>query len=226
MRVHPAHTRVGSYPARVLSVAVGATRVRLLAVSDLADYVDSATLLSDPSAPEPPYWAHLWTGSRALARQVVASTACAGQRVLDIGCGLGLVGVAAALRGATVVAMDTAFAALRFVTASAQLNGCEVYPVQTDLRAPGVRGFFDLCFAADVTYEPVLQVALADFLAAHLAPAGRAWCAESVRTFDRAFHDRCRSRGLAVAEQEVREPEDGRDVRVRLTVVRRSGYPA
>jgi len=226
MRADADDTRVGGYPARALSVHIGGVRVRLLAVRRLGDYVDSEALLRDPAAPEPPYWAHLWTGSRVLARQVAAGTACAGRRVLDIGCGLGLVGIVAARRGATVVAMDTARDALRFVTASARLNGCAVHTVQTDLRAPGLRGLFDLCCAADITYEPALQIALADFLAAHLAPAGRAWCAESVRTFDRAFHDRCRAHGLDVDEHEVREPDDGRDVLVRLTAVRRTARPA
>jgi len=57
---------------------------------------------SDPNAPEPPYWAHLWTGSRALARWVAMEIECPGKRVVEIGCGLGLAGIVAARRGGSV----------------------------------------------------------------------------------------------------------------------------
>jgi hypothetical protein len=71
-----------------------------------------------------------------------------------------------------------------------------------------------------VTYDPLLQVAVADFLVAHLASGGRAWCAESVRTFDQGFRHACERRGLLVREHEEREPDDGREVSVRITEVR------
>lgn len=212
--------RVAGYPVRVANVTYGALRLQLLLVKRLEEYVDAAELLRNPDAPEPPYWAHLWPGSRALARLVATAMECRGQRVVDIGCGLGLAGLAAAARGASVVMMDAVPAAVQFAAANAALNACGASVVQTDLRHPGLRGRFDMCLAADVTYDPALQCALADFLAAHLAPRGTAWCAESVRTFETGFRDACAARGLRVSEREVHEPDDGRSVPVRLTAIR------
>ncbi len=181
----------------------------------LEDHVDVEALLRDADAPEPPYWAHVWPGSRALAA-VVARLDCAGRRVVDIGCGLGLAGIVAAMRGARVTLLDTAHAGLQFAAANAALNRCRVTVVQADVRRPGLRGRFDHCFAADVTYDPALQAGVAAFIAAHLAPGGSAWCAESVRTFDRGLCDACEQQGLRLTEHVARELDEGREVPVRL----------
>jgi predicted nicotinamide N-methyase len=211
--------RIAGYPARRVTIDLGRLRPQVFVVDGLENYVDSDALLRDADAPEPPYWAHLWPGARSLARLVAAQLECSGRRVVEIGCGLGLAGLSAAMRGATVTMIDTAHAALRFVQASAELNRCRVTTVQTDLRRAGLRGRFDYCFAADVTYDPALQTALATFLAAHLAPGGRAWCAESVRTFDQGFQRACEAHGLRVDVRDLREPDEGRDAIVRLTTV-------
>ena len=210
--------RVAGYPVRPVTFDFDHLRVRLLVIDRLEDYVDTESLLRDPHAPEPPYWAHVWPGSRTLAR-MMAQVECAGQRVVDLGCGLGLAGIVAALRGAVVTLVDSADPSTQLARANAALNGCRVAVVQSDMRQPGIRGVFDYCLAADVTYDPTLQAALAVFLQQHLAPAGRAWCAESVRTFDQGFRHACAAHGLRVTESEVRECDAQREVPVRLTDV-------
>jgi 2-polyprenyl-3-methyl-5-hydroxy-6-metoxy-1,4-benzoquinol methylase len=210
---------VAGFPTRRLIVQVGAVQVTLLVVKRLEDYVDTDALLREADAPEPPYWAHVWAGSRVLARRLTKID-CSGRRVVDVGAGVGLAGIVAAKRGAAVTAIDTAHAAMCFARANAALNGCSVAAVQADLHQPALRGRFDYCLAADVTYQPSLQVALADFLATHLAPDGTAWCAESVRTSDQGFRGACERYGFTVTEEDVRELDDAREVIVRLTTVR------
>src|ERR1700759_858210 len=52
----------------------------------------------------PRYWAFAWAGGQALARYVLDNPAIVrGRRVLDIGSGSGLVGIAAARAGAASV---------------------------------------------------------------------------------------------------------------------------
>ena len=52
-----------------------------------------------------PYWAELWSSSLALAHDV-ARRSLRGARVLELGCGLGLPSIAAALAGGRVLATD------------------------------------------------------------------------------------------------------------------------
>jgi 2-polyprenyl-3-methyl-5-hydroxy-6-metoxy-1,4-benzoquinol methylase len=210
---------IAGYPARRIVLDFGCVQTKLFVVDRLEDFVDGDALLRDADVPEPPYWAHLWPGARALARLLATEVDCAGRRVVDLGCGLGLPGLTAALRGANVTLLDTVHDALRFAQASARLNGCRSTVVRTDMNRAGLRGQFDYCLAADATYDPGLQIALASFLAAHLAPDGHAWCAESVRTFDRGFQHACEAYGLRTQEHELREPDEGREVAVRITEV-------
>ena len=209
---------MAGYPVRSVRCECGSLQVSLLVITRLDDYVDSEALLRDADAPEPPYWAHVWPGSRSLAHWM-SQAECAGRRVVDIGCGLGLAGIVAALRGAAVTMFDAARDAVEFTRANAALNGCRVNLLQTDIRCPGICGVFDYCLAADVTYDAGLQAAVASFIAAHLAPGGRACCAESVRTLDQGFRRACEAHGLQVTEREATELDEGRHVPVRLTDV-------
>lgn len=207
---------ISGFPARAVRCDFGAVVVDVFAVAELEAFVDRDALLRESEVPEPPYWAHLWVGSRALARHIVASPRQFATAI-DIGCGVGLAGLVAARCGAATTFLDHAPEAPRFVRASAARNHLPAAVLQTDLRRPGVRGRFDLCLAADATYDPVLQRALAEFLAAHLAADGIAWCAESVRTVDTGFHDACHTLGLATRETQLIEIDEGVPVVVRLT---------
>lgn len=203
---------------RFVACDVGGFVVDVAVVADLAALVDAQALLRDVEPEEPPYWAHLWVGSRALARHVAAQRPRA-ERAIDIGCGVGLAGLTAAHLGIATTFVDRSVEALTFVRASARHANYDVQLVQTDLLAPGLRGRFPLCLAADVTYDPALQVGLAQFLAEHLAPNGIAWCAESVRTADRGFLDACSERGLRATSWQVVEEDEGVPVVLRLLEV-------
>ncbi|MGZ3305508.1 MAG: class I SAM-dependent methyltransferase, partial [Asticcacaulis sp.] len=55
----------------------------------------------------PPFWAFGWSGGQALARYITDNAQIvAGKRVLDLACGSGLVGIAAAQAGAASVACN------------------------------------------------------------------------------------------------------------------------
>src|SRR5204863_1910177 len=69
-----------------------------------------------------PYWAELWPSGLALARHV-AGLELAGLTVLELGCGLGLPSLAAALRGADVLATDWAEDAIELLLRNAERNG-------------------------------------------------------------------------------------------------------
>src|SRR3954452_21016815 len=68
-----------------------------------------------------PYWAELWPSGVALAR-AIAARALRGARVLELGCGLGLPSLAAALGGGRVLATDWSPAALDLLADNAARN--------------------------------------------------------------------------------------------------------
>ena len=102
-----------------------------------------------------PYWAELWPSGVALAA-VVAALDVHGRRVLELGAGLGLPSLAAALGGADVLATDWADAAVELLRANAVRNGIELRAerVRWDEPAPLLRAApWDVVLGADLLYE-------------------------------------------------------------------------
>lgn len=141
------------------------------------------------------YWAHLWSSSEVLARYVATTQLIGpGVRVLEIGCGLGLAGIVAALRGADVALTDrepdAAHAALR----SAQLNGvghrCVAAPF--DWRhEPDPSWDPAILLAADVLYklqsaQPVANLITKLGCVALISEPNRRQSADVVEHFERA----------------------------------------
>src|SRR5437879_4103786 len=70
-----------------------------------------------------PYWADLWPAARMLAKFLLRQKWPAGLRALEVGCGLGLPGIAALKAGLHVTFSDCDATALRFAANNARLNG-------------------------------------------------------------------------------------------------------
>ncbi len=112
-----------------------------------------------------PYWAHWWGGGLALARHVLdCPEIVKGRRVLDLGAGSGIVGIAAALSGAThVLAADVDRYAIAATALNAVANGVAIETYLGDLTsgpAPGV----DVMLVGDLFYEADLAKRVAVFL--------------------------------------------------------------
>ena len=102
----------------------------------------------------PPFWAFPWAGGQALARYVLDNPGSVrGKRVLDLACGSGLVGIAAALAGAAeVVANDIDPMCQAAVALNAELAGVSIAYSVGDLLH-GDPPDVDVILAADVFYE-------------------------------------------------------------------------
>jgi len=102
-----------------------------------------------------PYWAELWPSARALARRI-GTRALRGARVLELGCGLGLPSIAAALAGGRVLATDWSPAAIAFAERNAQANGAQMETAVVSWADPdelSARGPWDLVIGSDLLYE-------------------------------------------------------------------------
>jgi SAM-dependent methyltransferase len=140
--------------------------------------------------------------------------------VLELGCGLGLPGLAAARRGASVTFVDRVPAALAFVRASAATNDLRrIDLVAADIATPALRGRFDLVLAAEILYDREAFGPLALAIARHLAPHGRALLADAGRIDTRAFYTALDAAGLRWRAEERQVREDRLPVTIRLVEV-------
>jgi predicted nicotinamide N-methyase len=102
-----------------------------------------------------PYWAELWSSGVALADEV-ARRALRGASVLELGCGLGLPSIAAALAGGRVLATDWSPEAVRATADNARRNGVELETAIASWAAPEAiveRAPWRYVLASDVLYE-------------------------------------------------------------------------
>ena len=101
---------------------VGTHLFRILTVRDPVTLLDAVTPATFAVDERLPYWAELWTSALVLAEQCLVSPVIGGKRVLDLGCGLGLTGIAAAAAGAEVLFTDYEEDALAFAEWNARTN--------------------------------------------------------------------------------------------------------
>jgi predicted nicotinamide N-methyase len=134
------------------TVPVGGRELVLLRPRDSEALLDEAAFEREEFLP---YWAELWPSGVALAR-AVGGRSLGGVRVLELGCGLGLASIAAALAGARVLATDWSPDAIAMTRENAARNGATLEAAVVDWAAPDVlvaAAPWPLVLAADVLYE-------------------------------------------------------------------------
>ena len=114
----------------------------------------------------PPYWAFAWAGGQALARYLLDNrTLVSGQVVLDLGCGSGLSGLAAAKVGAArVTAADIDGFALAAVALNATANDVEIAATAVDVLAAAPDPEWSVILVGDLFYERALATLVETFI--------------------------------------------------------------
>jgi predicted nicotinamide N-methyase len=137
--------------------------ISLYQAADIYEIWRGTELQADRDELAPPFWAFAWPGGQALARYIIDHPAVvSGRRVLDVGCGSGLVAIAAAKAGAvTVTASDTDPFARTAVRLNALANQVAVSVVPDVMN--GVQEA-DVVLAGDVWYERDLSDLVMSFL--------------------------------------------------------------
>jgi 2-polyprenyl-3-methyl-5-hydroxy-6-metoxy-1,4-benzoquinol methylase len=111
-----------------------------------------------------PLWAKIWEASYLLADQLAQRKVEAGKLYLEIGCGLGVVGIVVSCFGHDVTMTEADRHALQFARANAQINHCtEAEIIELDWNKALLDGRFDCIFASEIVYhekdfDPLLRL--------------------------------------------------------------------
>jgi predicted nicotinamide N-methyase len=151
--------RPGRHPGRPVrgalieeSFAVAGRELALLRPPSADELIDEDAFDEEEFLP---YWAELWPSGVALA-EVVAGLDLRGRRVLELGAGLGLPSLAAALGRAEVLATDWADEAVDLLRTNAERNGIALQVERVRWDAPETlveRAPWDIVLGADLLYE-------------------------------------------------------------------------
>ena len=137
-----------------------------------------------------PYWAAIWPASVAMGRYLLRGPRLEGEVAMDLGCGIGVAGVAAGVAGARPIFVDRSADALRFAQFNADHNGVvDAKRIETDwfIDAPAER--CDLLLLSDVSYDEKNHQPLMLYVRRCLADGGRVLHADPERAEAGRFLD-------------------------------------
>jgi predicted nicotinamide N-methyase len=160
-------------------IPVDGRDLRLLAPRDSDALLDEEAFEHEEFLP---YWAELWPSAVALAR-VLARRPLTGRRVLELGCGLGLPAIVAALGGGRVLATDWSPDAVAMTAGNAARNGAALATAvfRWDDPPEALGPPWPLVLASDVLYEPRNIGMLLALLPRATAAGGEVWLADPGR---------------------------------------------
>lgn len=143
-----------------------------------------------------PYWADLWPSSIALSEYVIENISeFESKNILELGCGLGLVGITATANGGNVLFTDNDPQALQFTQINFKRNFSRPAAVQLlDWRNPVKSSSYDIIIAADIIYEKRWLEPVLDILEHNLTAKGIAYIAGPDRSVTREIYKMIESR--------------------------------
>lgn len=184
------------------TVAVGARQLSMLHPESADELISEADFAVDERLP---YWAALWPSAIVLANELAAGNIplASSKSAIELGCGMGLVTIAAMRTGMDLLATDYYQPALEFTRA----NSCRNLDREATTQLVNWRelppdlGRFDLVLASDVVYEREYAGLLPRVLDRLLQFDGRAVFADPGRLATPAFLESCTVAGFRVAEK-------------------------
>ena len=176
------------YAVEIVPLKIGDKTLRILQLKDFVGHVEELIESKGAGIKDLPYWAKAWDASFLLAIYLGKRPVVLGQRILEIGAGLGIVGIYAALCGHRVTITDINEDALLFARANALLNGIpDTRVMKLDWTNAVVDSPYDLIVGSEVVYERESYPVLVRFLLKALAPEGIIFLAKNSQLNTPAF---------------------------------------
>jgi len=128
-----------------------------------------------------PYWAFLWPAALKMVTAILRSDWPAGTQVLEIGAGIGIVGLAGLARGLNVTISDYEPKAVQLALYNVRKNGYERGEgLVLDWRTPPSRQF-QYIWGCELLYEDRHHEPLLELIRRMLVPDGVAWFVDGGR---------------------------------------------
>ncbi|MCA9181871.1 MAG: 50S ribosomal protein L11 methyltransferase [Planctomycetales bacterium] len=187
----------GGWSERELLLGDRTLRILFPAVPDeFLEQLEDSTLSEQEADP---YWAELWPASLPLARLILSANWRPGTPAIELGCGIGVAGLAGLIAGLDLLFTDRVELAVDTAVENAHRNGCS--------RAAGLcldwadppRRQYPIILASDVLYDQALHTPLLNTIDAMLAPGGECWLGDPGRCAAVSFHEMAAGIDLSVS---------------------------
>lgn len=166
--------QIGSkFSIETVPLKIGEKVLKIVQIKDYEEYILDRIDAEDPNVTDAPFWAKLWEASLMLAYFLGKQPVNPHHQLLEIGAGLGIVGIYAALCGHRITITDINEDALLFVRANALLNGLTDLEIRKlDWSDVGETRRYDAIVGSEVVYDRRSYPLLVAFLRRSLASEG------------------------------------------------------
>lgn len=174
-----------SYETEIADLAIDGRPFRFHVPKTIDRFIDSVDPLRNF-----PLWAKIWEGSLLLASRLAARAVDPDERLIELGAGLGVAGIATAAFGHDITITEYDVHALAFLEANCIENQCHAARVcRLDWHNPELEERFDVIMGSELIYkESDFTIMRALFLKL-LNPGGEVLLAGEVRQTNKAFLD-------------------------------------
>ena len=199
-----------TYDTRTTKVVVKNRTFRFLTPSTIDRFVDPDDLFRNF-----PLWSKIWEASIVLGDFLAGMKPEPGKQILEIGCGLGVVGIIASSFGHRVTMTEYNADSLNFARANARLNalspGSNPQIVALDWNRPQMDGLFDYVVGSEVIYKEKNYQPLVRLFTKYLRPGGEIILAEGIRKTsveffrkaERSYHLKAYQKTLRSDDKEI-----------------------
>ncbi len=164
---------------------------------------DEFLILLDPISGEPldgiePYWATVWQAAPAMSRWILRRKWQSGDQALEIGAGVGIVGLAALAQGLDVTFSDYSEIAVSLAVENAHRNGFQnAQGLVLDWNCPLPRKF-PIILGCDILYDWKNHDSILQVIDQMLAPNGECWIGDPGRFHSASFPPKAIAKGYLV----------------------------
>lgn len=177
------------YETDISSLAIGDQGFKFFVPKSLDPFLDKEDVFS-----EFPLWSKIWEASIVLANHMAAMPVDPQKHLLEIGCGIGLVGTVAARCGHRITMTEYNRDSLNFARANVRVNhtteSLEPGIVELDWTKPALEGRFDMILGSEVVYKEEYFEPLLGLFRRYLKPEGEIILAEGLRKTSMEFFER------------------------------------
>ncbi len=193
----------------------GVASLRIRSLLDQRQFADpeGAAARAGISSAAWPMFGLLWPSGAHLAARMAQRPVTPGERILEVGCGLGLASLVGHRRGADVTASDCHPLAAAFLAHNLALNDLPALAYRSGEWAPqdpppddAVHGRFELIMGSDVLYDRDAAETLAGFIERHATACSEVWIADPNRGNRPAFTRRMCAQGYRLDDRPLFTP--------------------
>lgn len=194
----------------------GVEPLKICSLSDPGQYYDPNGV-AEKLGISPAWWSlfgQLWPSSLYLADELANYQPAEDEKMLEIGCGLGVPSIVSHMQGWNITASDQHPKAEKFLRHNLKINnlsadfkfrygqwGEEVVDTQELGLAERVSGKYHFIMGSDLLYEDDMPRNLADFIDEHAKPEAEVWIVDANRGYKNRFSRKMKLNGFRVIER-------------------------